>query len=124
MTVYADSEFYMIEYLCGTEPVVSEDIFEFYARSASQKIKEYIGINVDNDKPQKCIKMCCCETAEMLYKSEQLESRSSGVTSESVGGWSKSYESSESQKKSLDAAVHDIVYKWLSGTGLLYRGVR
>lgn len=47
-----------------------------------------------------------------------------GVSSESVGGWSKSYESSDIRRQNADRAVHDIVYKWLSGTGLLYRGVR
>ena len=33
-------------------------------------------------------------------------------------------ESSDIRRQNADRAVHDIVYKWLSGTGLLYRGVR
>lgn len=124
MTVYADSEFYMTEYLCGKEPAVSEDCFKFYARSAAQKIRQYTGDNIDDDNIPECVKMCCCEIAETLYKSELSAKENAGALSESVGGWSRSYESSESLKKSLDSAVHDIVYKWLSGTGLLYRGVR
>lgn len=124
MTAYADSAFYMGEYLRGKEPSVGEERFEFYARSATQKIKLYTGDNVDGDNIPECVKMCCCEIAETLYKSEQYDEQNAGVSSESVGGWSKSYESSESRKQSLDSSVRGIAYKWLSGTGLLYRGVR
>lgn len=76
----------------------------------------------ENDIPEE-VKMCCCELAENIFKAEQ-EGGTQGVSSESVGGWSKSYESSDIRRQNADRAVHDIVYKWLSGTGLLYRGVR
>ena len=122
MKAYANESYYIGVYLCGREPDISA-AFDFYAMQATSLMKQYTLDNVDeNDIPEE-VKMCCCELAENIFKSEQ-EGGTQGVSSESVGGWSKSYESSDIRRQNADRAVHDIVYKWLSGTGLLYRGVR
>lgn len=122
MKAYASESYYIGVYLCGKEPDISA-AFDFYAMQATSLMKQYTLDNVDeNDIPEE-VKMCCCELAENIFKAEQ-EGGAQGVSSESVGGWSKSYESLEVRRQNADRAVHDIVYKWLSGTGLLYRGVR
>lgn len=123
MTVYADEEFYKKEYLCGKKAVI-DTAFLFYARSATQKIKLYTCENVNEESIPESVKMCCCELAERLYTADREQSESGNITSESVGGWSKQYESTEKRQQRLDKATHDIVYKWLSGTGLLFRGLR
>lgn len=124
MKAFADHAFYVTDYLCGREAVISASAaFGYYAMQATSLIKQYTLDNVDeNDIPDE-VKMCCCELAENIFKAEQ-ESAAQGVSSESVGGWSRSYESTEARRQNADRAVHDIVYKWLSGTGLLYRGVK
>ncbi|MCI1269814.1 MAG: hypothetical protein LKG21_07980 [Ruminococcus sp.] len=119
---YADESFYTNTYLAGKAAVITT-AFDFYARSATQRIKLYTSYNVDEDNIPDEVKNCCCELAECCYR-EEMALANNGVSSESVGGWSKSYESSEAHKAASDKNTHDIVYKWLSGTDLLFRGVR
>lgn len=120
MTGYTTEAFYLRDYLCGRQAVITA-AFEFYARAATQKIKLYTFDNVDENNIPEAVKMCCCEIAEKLYSYERSGGEA-GVASESVGGWSKSFESAEAKHRALDVCVRDIVYKWLTGTGLLYRG--
>lgn len=118
---YADETYYKNSYLMGRAAVITT-AFAYYARTATQRIKLYTGSNVDEDNISDEVKNCCCELAECVYR-EEMELVNIGVSSETVGGWSKSYESSEARKIASDKNTHDIVYKWLSGTGLLFRGV-
>lgn len=111
------------EYLDEHEAVIPA-AFSFYARQASQIIKQYTFTNIDENNISAEVKMCCCEIAENLYCSELVDKKSGGASSEAVAGWSKSYESAESRKNALDKAVRDCIYKWLGDTGLLYSGVK
>ena len=122
MTNYADETFYKNKFLSGRKAVV-DTAFAYFARLATQEIKRFTGENVNEyDIPEE-VSMCCCEIAEMIFRQEQF-SDNEGVSSESVQGWSKSYESTENRKQAFDTAVRECVYKWLNGTGLLYRGLR
>lgn len=122
MTNYADEAFYKNKFLSDRKAVVNT-AFAYFARLATQEIKRFTGDNVNEfDIPEE-VSMCCCEIAEMIFRQEQ-SSDNEGVSSESVQGWSKSYESTESRKQAFDTAVRECVYKWLNGTGLLYRGLR
>lgn len=122
MTNYADETFYKNKFLSGRKAVV-DTAFAYFARIATQEIKRFTGENVNEyDIPEE-VSMCCCEIAEMIFRQEQ-SSQNEGVSSESVQGWSKSYESTENRKQAFDTAVRECVYKWLNGTGLLYRGLR
>ena len=123
MVIYADEEYYRNEYLCGKEAVITAD-FDYYARAATCEIKRFTGRNVDEGNVPECVKSCCCELAERICVYETARSESTGKTSESVGGWSVSYESTQQVKEAHVNAVGEIVYKWLSGTGLLFTGVR
>ncbi len=122
MVIYADENFYKKEYLQGKAAVITA-AFPYYFRKASQIVKKYVLDNIDDENPPEEVRMCCCEIAELAYKQDQT-AQSDGVSSESVQGWSKSYESTESRRNAFDKAVKECVYKWLGGTGLLYRGIR
>lgn len=125
MTVYADFNFYTDEYLAGKSAAVTAADFSYYARSASKVIDTYTFGNIDTKNIPEEVRMCCCELAEMAYKSDTSRAAmKQGITSESVQGWSQSYESSEARQKAAQAAYSASIYKWLSGTGLLYSGVR
>lgn len=124
MISYADDSFYLSKYLVEGRKAVINTAFPYFARIATQEIKRFTGENVDESDIPEEVSMCCCEIAELEYKYEQFGSQTDGVSSESVQGWSKSYESTESRRQVFDTAVKECVYKWLSGTGLLYRGVR
>lgn len=123
MNDYADEEFYKNTYLCGKEAVITT-AFDYYTRQSSQKIRSYTYGNIDENNVPECVQMCCCELAELLFRDELSEQQNGGVSSESVQGWSKSYESAENRKSALCNAEKSCIYKWLSGTGLLYAGVR
>lgn len=58
-------------------------------------------------------KMCVCETAEFLYENAKSE----GILSENNDGYSVRFE-----KGNKDSGVYAVAKKWLSGSGLLYRG--
>ena len=123
MMIYADEKFYTEAFLVGKEAVITT-AFEFYARQVSQIIDQYTGDNIDPENVPECVKMCCCELAELAFRDESAEAQNGGISSESVQGWSKSFESTEARKTALQDAQKACIYKWLSGTGLLYRGVR
>lgn len=120
---YADEEYYKNEYLCGKEAVINA-AFDFYARAATAEIKRFTGRNIDEGNIPDFVKNCCCELAETIYTHEKTTADCSGKSSESVGGWSVSYESKEQTEANFNNAVSDCIYKWLSGTGLLFSGVR
>lgn len=123
MIIFADFSFYTAKYLSGREAVINT-AFSHFARLATQEIKRYTCDNVNESDVPEEVSMCCCELAEMIFRQEQFNNQTEGVTSESVQGWSKSYESTDNRKQAFDTAVRECVYKWLSGTGLLYRGLR
>lgn len=123
MTIYADYAFYADDYLKGRKAAVESGEFDYFAAQASQTIKTYTCSNIDDEDVPECVKMCCCEIAEMLCRNEQLIANGEGLSSESVQGWSRSYESSEVRQSFIDSFVHNVIYKWLSGTGLLFRGI-
>lgn len=120
---FADESYYTDEYLCGKEAVINT-AFDFYARAATAEIKRFTGRNVDESNIPDCVKNCCCELAELVYTHEKNTADSSGKSSESVGGWSVSFESREQADANYNNSVYEIVYKWLSGTGFLFLGVR
>lgn len=123
MTSFATEDYYKNEYLCGKKAVI-DTAFSFYARSATAEIKRYTGQNIDESNVPDCVKNCCCELAELIYEHEKTAAESGRKSSESVGGWSVSYESREQSEQSFYSSVENCIYKWLSATGLLFTGVK
>lgn len=124
MTVYADYNYYTTEYLAGKSAAVTAADFTYYAKQASALIDQYTFGNINPENVPEAVKNCCCELAEQSYKADTSESAGKvGISSESVQGWSISYESSEARKTAIKSAQRDCIYKWLSNTGLLYSGV-
>ena len=125
MTVYADLDFYESKYLAGRSAAVTAADFAYYAQSASKVIDTYTFGNINPDNVPEEVRMCCCELTEMLYKTDTSQAANKqGVASESVQGWSQSYESTQARQQAVQSSQRDIIRKWLSGTGLLYSGVR
>lgn len=117
MTVYADQTFYTQEYLQGRSSKVPAADFPFYARNASAAINSYAGAFPDDDTPEE-VRLCCCEIAELLCTGDTSEaSKKAGIASESVQGWSQSYESSESRRTAQNSAIDEALHKWLDGLG-------
>ena len=124
MISYADKDFYTNEYLCGKEAVINTASFDFYARQATQEIKKLAGWNIDETKIPEVVKFCCCEIAEMIFNTEKQETQSAGKASETVGSWSISYLNQSEISQLCKDKTKEIVFKWLTATGLLYAGVR
>lgn len=122
MINYADETFYKSNYLCGKQAVITA-AFDYYARQATQIIRQYTFDRIDTDNVAEEVKMCCCDIAELIFNSEQADSKSCGVTSATVGDVSESYESAESRRQLMSQEINTAIKTWLSGTGLLYRGV-
>lgn len=120
--IYTNLDFYKNEYLCDKAVVIDSTAFSFYAREASAIIRKHTFDRVTEPVPDE-VQLCCCELAEKIYLREKQKNSNGGVSSESVGGWSKSYESSEAQEKQFQTEIKSILSKWLSDTGLLYRGI-
>ena len=125
MTEYANYQFYTDEYLTGKTPAVTAADFPYYARQASAIIDRFTHNNIKgNDYPEE-VSYCCCELAEMMYKTDSSEAaQKGGISSESVQGWSQSYESAEARQSAFSSSQRSCIYKWLGATGLLYSGVR
>jgi len=125
MISFADPNFYMNEYLSGKQAVIDTACFNYYAMQSTMKIKQFTFDNIDEsvDIPEE-VKMCCCEIAELLYTEDKRQAETGGVLSETVGGWSKSYESGEKTKHQFDVKARGSINKWLANTGLMFCGVK
>ena len=127
MISYTTKEFYSGTYLQGRTAVISAADFPLYAQKATQRIKQYTGNNVDETAtlPDE-LQMCCCELAEYLFHKgtadQDTEADVKGLSSETTGGHSVSYESAEARERAHNNIIKGIIYNWLAMTGLLYRG--
>lgn len=123
VTIYADEQFYKNEYLSGKAAVITA-AFDFYARAASAVIRRQTYDNIGEDIPE-CVKMCCCELAELLYQSENGMSDKSDISSETLGNgsYSVSYGNAAERMSAVQSKTREIIKRWLFGTGLLYSGV-
>lgn len=124
MKVYADDAFYKDKYLLGRKPVISAG-FNFYARNASKIMNSLTFGRIDKlSVLTDDIQMCCCEIAERCYTNEKAHKAAGGKTSEKNGTYSVTYSEktiSDSEISTVD--TNRIMNKWLSETGLLYRGI-
>ncbi len=121
--MYADYNFYLMEYMGSTIP---DTAFAEAERAASAFV-DYITHHriVMADLPemvQNRVKMAVCAVADVCYK--QVTDEAPAVSSESVGNHSKSYAVA---KKGFDERQHEKLVNaktYLHGTGLLYGGLK
>ena len=120
MTAYADYAFYSGEYLGRV--ITSEKDFAYYALRASEIIDSKTFGRIDEITP--AIKMACCAAAEELYSAETARTKAaSGISSESVGGYSVSYRAYNTEaEKAAEKRVNAAIKRYLGGTGLMFRG--
>lgn len=119
MNNYVDYEYYKTTY---KGDLVPSDKFDFYCRKATQYVKINTFNRIDENNVQEEVKMCVCELCEIVYKVENT-TRTYGITSEKVGEYSVSYESSQNIKASQEVDMGKTLRLWLADTGLLYKGV-
>ena len=123
MGMYADNDFYTVEYLQGRNPTISAG-FNYYARSASKLIDLYtFGRLEEMEDISKDVKFCCCELAELIFENEIQSKDTGNKTSERIGSYSVGFSSKADSEEAFKSKQYDIVIKWLGNTGLCYRGL-
>jgi hypothetical protein len=122
MISYTTSEYYTNKYLQGKQAVIDAPSFPLYTQKATQRIKRYTFDNIDEAQPfTDEVQMCCCELAEYLFKQDN-SGHDTNISSEKVGEFSVSYVSGQTAEDIKQSTIKEIIYNWLAGTGLLYRG--
>ena len=131
--MYADYEYYKNGYLVGREPVIPEGIFAFWEKQAGREIDKHTfgRLNGHTEFINDWVKDCASELAELLYQADSvsqqaLQQGGAGLLSSySNDGESGTFDLSQSSYTEEGKArkMREIIYKHLSGTGLLYAGV-
>lgn len=110
---YVDETFYAAVYCNMEDEVIPKEEFPFWARKAAYELDRITCGNIRE--PTEAIKLCVCEIAELLYSDD----KTGDITSENNDGYAVTY----AKPKSQAARILDIAKTYLTGTGLLYRGV-
>lgn len=132
--MYADYKYYTEEYLLGRDLVITEEKdFAFFERDAEKEInnRTFGRITKDPSLVTEDVKNGVCAVAEFLYKCDSLDKNSlenggGQLVSYSNDGDSGSYDfagSAYGSEQSRQEKISSLVSFYLSGTGLLYRGV-
>lgn len=123
---YTDKEFYAKEYLMGRTAVISDADFPFYVAMATKRIRHRTCGNIDeNEVITEEVQMCCCEVAERLCKYESAKDEAGRVLqSFSNDGNSGTFADTGMSRMDVDKEIDVIIKRALSGTGLLYCGVK
>lgn len=122
--MYTTYDYYANEYCaCGNIVVDAADfrklmlevqsIIDVYTFGRCRNMSE-IPIEIQN---------CCCELVELVSEYNDKLKKASGVSSEKNNNYSVTYISPEVYTSQFEADKAGIVYRWLSNTGLLYRGL-
>ena len=77
-----------------------------------------------NDSYLETVRLCLCEISDLIYQDSTFRAEHGGkeIQSENTDGYNVSYLSGE--ENSLNVSVYDVIRRYLSGTGLLYTGVK
>ena len=122
MKVYANYEFYSDDYK-GVK--IKPEDFDAAALHATQYIK-YITLGRSDSYDGDELKYATCEIAEVYLELFVLK-MGNEIKSENTDGYSVSYvtqgRDGESREELFRRRAYAIANKWLSFTGLLYRGI-
>ena len=120
---YADFEYYKSEYRGST---IAEADFPMLSERASEYI-DYITMGMAaNNAALPQVKKACCSLAENYQVIEKAKAAAVSDTgelkSQSVGGWSQSYQTSGDVASQYQSQLYTVAQRYLVTTGLLYRG--
>lgn len=120
--IYADYMFYVSDY--GGKLFSDEAEYKRFALQASTYIASHTYDRINEDilnEPKKAekIKYACCTLCEAIKKHEDNGNKTSENVS--LNGYSVNYSDKE---KDISIQYQSILKKYLSGTGLLYRGTK
>lgn len=120
MTAYADYDFYTDKYLGRIIP--NENDFAYYALRASEIIDNKTFGRINEITP--AVQLACCAAADELYSDASARAKAaSGVSSESVDGYSVSYRAYDTEaEKAAEKKVNAAIKQYLGSTGLMFRG--
>ncbi len=122
--MWVDHNYYLNSYLgarafsSGAEMIPCAD-FTYLERRAQMLVHRYTG---DVEEITDELRDCVCAVIELLSAEGGIESIS-GIAAEKTGDLSITYESAASRIAARESSVREVIYNYLSGTGLLYRGV-
>lgn len=120
---YIDYPFYADVY-GGLIPQLEFNKLKILATS----LVDYYTFNRISDVNEK-IKYCMCELIDELARQEKINTQGTGlIKSESVSKYSVTYQMpneglSSEKLRTPDEKIYFIIKKWLSGSGLMYRGL-
>lgn len=119
MMIHADYIFYVEKY--GGTVIPDEDSFKQPVSEAEMYLKQVVRKEPDENDVE-VVKMCLCKLSDLLYRDEMRINVETGrvIHSENTDGYSVTYES----EMPLEKRIYGIIRRYLSGTGLLYAGVR
>lgn len=133
--MYVDYHYYIDMYLMNRTPILSDEDFLFWIKQAKRELDHltFDRIKEDESLINNDVKDCLCELAEYLFEQYRYtesisEDRTTGtLSSYSNDGESATYDVSAMKEKYSDSAkpsvTYSIVSKYLSRTGLMYRGL-
>lgn len=111
-SLLVDFKFYTDEY--HGESVSSQNEFLRLERIAEKTLSSYTG-GADVSGVED-IKFCICELVDV----EKKHMDAYGKSSESVGGYSVSYDKSQDSKS---LSIREVLFRYLGHTNLMYRGI-
>lgn len=120
MKQYADYSFY--QNVFKGKLINSEDAFDRTAIEASLFLNESTLGRINEPVVIDEVKMAVCAVAEIIHK-EYVQNNEDQIASESVGPHSVSYVKKIKTAEEYTKEKQKVVRLYLSGTGLLYRGI-
>lgn len=123
MKLIVDYEYYYNEYF-GRK--ISEEQFTELSAEA-QRFVDYVTFSRINDSITDKVRNAVCAAAEALFDcNSKYKELAPGIKSENTDGYSVTYQNHDISdiSKQRNKAMYSAVQRELSGTGLLYRGVK
>lgn len=134
MKVYVNYDYYVSSYLIGRKHAVPEEVFLYWEKQARSEVDQYTfgRIQANPGLISEAVKDCICELVELLYRADSVsqEALAQGlpgpIVSYSNDGESGKFDLSQSVYTESGKAgkIHEIIYRYLGNTGLLYRGMQ
>lgn len=130
--MYVDYAYYEKTYMSGRQPLVSKEDFPFFEKQAEREVdnRTFDRIRKDPQLITNDVKDCVCSVTDFCFKAESLDERAyqnggALLSSYNNDGESGTFDLSQSvyTEQGRKGKIDSLVSFYLSGTGLLYRGI-